>query len=203
MSIPSEEGEHKRCKKCGDRKPLTEFWRASAMRDGYRNECKCCGRTVRRKHYEANRDTYIRKAQEWKRRNPERYAAQQFLRRQARDRSQIRLERDQYLQRTYGLSLPEFEFLVAVQTGRCAICGKDDGNRLHVDHDHSSGRVRGLLCDSCNRAMGLFHEDPARFEAAGRYLRRPQLPLGSGDKVRRPTRKVRAAKRSSLCDGLS
>ena len=148
-------------------------------------------REDRRRNYLKNRDAYIKKAQQWKIDNRARYLEGQRRRREQRGPAQIQVERDQYLQRTYGLGLDEFEFLVVAQSGRCAICCKQEGDRLHVDHDHDTGRVRGLLCGSCNRAMGLFHEDPSRFEAAGAYLRRPQLPLGSGDEQRRPTRKVR------------
>lgn len=167
------------------------------MRDGHRGECKDCSRTARRRNYESNRDAYIRRAQEWKRRNPEKYRESQRRRRSARGPEERRRDRDQHLSRQYGLTLADYEYLVVVQRGQCAICGKEDGDRLHVDHDHLSGTVRGLLCGSCNRAMGLFHEDPARFEAAGAYLRRPQLPLGTGDKERRPTRKVRRRKDSA------
>ena len=179
------------CSKCGSRKPAHDFYRAEGMRDGRRNECPRCMHLARHRHYEANREKYIRKAQEWKRKNPERYARSQRRRRERRDQARMRLERDQYLQRTYGLTLLDFEFLVVSQKGECAICGKRDGEKLHVDHDHATGCIRGLLCGSCNRAMGLFHEDAARFKAAGEYLRTPQLPLAAGDRQKRPSRRVR------------
>lgn len=181
----------KLCSKCGICKPIHDFYRADEMRDGRRNECKRCMYLARHRHYEENREKYIRKAQEWKRKNPERYARSQRRRRERRDEARIRVERDQYLQRTYGLALLDFEFLIVSQQGRCAICGKPDGKKLHIDHDHATGCIRGLLCGSCNRAMGLFHEDAARFEAAGEYLRRPQLPLGAGDREKRQARRVR------------
>ena len=189
--MPHKDRPIKRCSKCTIPKPLTEFHRATAMRDGHRNECKECTRYVRRLNYQANRDAYIKKAQEWKRKNPERHRESERRRRRRRDSRQIRIERDQYLRRAYGLTLEEFDFLIAAQAGECAICAKVDGERLHVDHDHATGRVRGLLCGNCNRAMGLFHEDARRFEAAGSYLRTPQLRLGSGDKTPAPVRKVR------------
>lgn len=179
------------CKKRGGTQPLDAFYRATAMKDGHRNECKECMRGARRRHYEANRDAYIRKAQDWKRRNPERYRQLEQKRRAARGPEEIRRDRDQHLSRQYSITMDDFDFMVIAQRGLCAICGKEDGIRLHVDHDHATGRVRGLLCGSCNRAMGLFHEDPVRFEAAGAYLRRSQFPLGTGDRQRRPARKVR------------
>lgn len=54
----------------------------------------------------------------------------------------------------------------------CAICGgvNKDGRRLHVDHNHSTGRIRALLCSKCNQALGLFDEDQERMFAAIEYL---------------------------------
>ena len=76
----------------------------------------------------------------------------------------------------YGLSQERFESMLAEQDGRCAICrspdwpaAKDSG-RPRVDHDHATGRVRSLLCDFCNRGIGLLAEDPARLRAAAEYL---------------------------------
>lgn len=54
--------------------------------------------------------------------------------------------------------------MLAAQQGRCAICGREprSGKHLHVDHDHDTGRVRGLLCFSCNAAIGQLHHDVDR-----------------------------------------
>lgn len=69
-------------------------------------------------------------------------------------------ERDRKLRRRYGLGLRDRDALLAGQGGGCAICGKQDGegrrHRLHVDHDHATGRVRGLLCYHCNAGLGFW-----------------------------------------------
>lgn len=62
------------------------------------------------------------------------------------------------------------------QEGRCAVCGTSasetsgKGKRLQVDHCHTSGKIRGLLCDGCNRGLGSFKDDPARLGRAIEYL---------------------------------
>lgn len=78
------------------------------------------------------------------------------------------------LQYTYGLTLAGFERMNTDQGGRCAICRqKPSGGRsphLVVDHNHDTGRIRGLLCTQCNTALGLLAEDISRIQAAIDYL---------------------------------
>src|SRR5216684_1391978 len=65
------------------------------------------------------------------------------------------------LLKRYGISWPEYELRLALQGGVCAICKKKPKRRLLcVDHCHKTGKVRGLLCSSCNAALGLYEDDP-------------------------------------------
>lgn len=81
------------------------------------------------------------------------------------------------VRRKYGLAKDAYDALVAACAGRCMVCRRtpqEANNRamsLDVDHDHASGRVRGLLCGPCNCAMGLANDDPARLEQMAQYLR--------------------------------
>ncbi|MFH2072374.1 MAG: endonuclease VII domain-containing protein [Actinomycetota bacterium] len=69
----------------------------------------------------------------------------------------------------YNLSKRTFVTMVIDQRGLCAICG--NGTRmLVIDHDHMTGRVRGLLCSQCNTAIGLLQDDPTLLSSAGTYL---------------------------------
>lgn len=77
---------------------------------------------------------------------------------------------------TYRLTGPEALALYEAFEHRCAICHTDKvgdqwGDVLHIDHDHATGAIRGLLCSSCNRALGLFGDDPQRLEQAVAYMK--------------------------------
>jgi hypothetical protein len=79
-----------------------------------------------------------------------------------------------HLRKSFGITVEQYDAMLARQRGACAICrirSTDSPRRLHVDHDHKSGRVRGLLCYRCNTGIGVFLEDSARLRAAIRYLR--------------------------------
>jgi Recombination endonuclease VII len=76
--------------------------------------------------------------------------------------------RHYHLTRRYGISAAEFDELVCDQNGVCPICSKPKPE--HVDHDHATGRVRGILCFNCNGGLGQFGDDPERLVRAQVYL---------------------------------
>lgn len=86
-----------------------------------------------------------------------------------RDRQKSRLN---HVRKLYGLTAEEYETLRAAQENRCAICKKEPHNRrrLHVDHCHTTGKVRALLCHYCNVGIGALREDPEIFRQAIMYL---------------------------------
>ena len=73
----------------------------------------------------------------------------------------------------YGLTLDEYHAMYERQDFACAICGTDDSG-LVVDHDHESGKVRGLLCNRCNTGLGMFGESQHIFAKACDYVVRHQ-----------------------------
>lgn len=82
----------------------------------------------------------------------------------------------------YSLTPDQYSVLLKEQDGLCAICGQSEtvvknGNiqSLSVDHDEASGRVRGLLCNSCNNGIGRLNHDPERLRRAAEYLERSEL----------------------------
>jgi hypothetical protein len=108
----------------------------------------------------------------WKERNPERNAEQRRRSVQAwKDRHPDRVEASKNAQRArYGLPADELVRLEEEQGGACAICRIIPVTRLHIDHDHVTGAVRGLLCRNCNMALGLFHDDADALTRAVAYL---------------------------------
>lgn len=73
------------------------------------------------------------------------------------------------LRSKYGLSEQQYHEMLIAQDGLCGACYAEPAT--HVDHDHETGAVRGLLCSPCNLALGLFHEDIERLEGAVLYLK--------------------------------
>ena len=80
------------------------------------------------------------------------------------------IESDRYFRRTYGLTRQELQALVASQGGWCAICQVNPAE--HVDHCHDSGKIRGVLCFTCNVALGHLKDDVQLFRRAIDYLER-------------------------------
>jgi len=79
----------------------------------------------------------------------------------------------------YGISITDYERMFTQQNGVCAICRRPERNEnrygllsLSVDHDHKTGKVRGLLCQDCNRGLGQFKDDPVLVRSAADYLER-------------------------------
>ncbi len=95
----------------------------------------------------------------------------------------LRRGREIHLKHKYKLSTEEYDAMLEEQNSVCACCGREEtrivgrNNRsegkipmLHVDHCHATGLIRGLLCSSCNQALGLLGEDPDRIKSLLRYI---------------------------------
>jgi len=160
----------KRCKVCGEVKPLVDFYAAPGMRDGRRNDCKRCNLAAKHQRYAADPEPTKARVRKWQQENRERYLARQKRNKQTPEGR--RRDRNGHLKRTHGLTLADYDAMLALQKGRCAICGRMSAKSFHIDHDHVTGEIRGLLCSACNHALGLFGESPQRLSRATNYVSR-------------------------------
>ena len=162
----------KRCKHCGETKPLADFYRDAKAKDGCRPECKTCNLALRARKYAADPKPYIERVKRWQQENADRLNAYRREYRQRPERK--RADRDGYLRRKYGIGVEDYDRMFEAQGGVCAICRKPrpEERTLHVDHDHETGEIRGLLCFRCNNALGDFDEDFDLFQLAADYLDR-------------------------------
>ena len=134
----------KTCKACGESKPLSEFYKRKQNSDGRRHKCKVC------------------------------LCEEQVKKREDDPFAFRKIRQDSSRKCKYGISYEQFQAMWIGQGGSCDICRKplEFGNGGHaVDHNHDTGKVRGLLCGKCNTAIGLFNDNPSFLDAAASYLR--------------------------------
>ncbi len=160
----------KTCNKCGVTKPLESFYKAAGMRDGRRGDCKVCNLRAQHERYRADPAAGKARVKRWQQENAERVNAYWRMRRLE---PEVKLrERAAHLKRKYGMTIEQYDAMLEAQGGGCFICGRPprDDISLHVDHDHSTGKVRGILCFCCNNALADFQEDPVLLGRAAEYL---------------------------------
>lgn len=157
----------KRCRHCGELKALDDFYRSPGMKDGHRHDCKACNLAAKKARYEADPQKAIARVKKWQQENADRLNA--YRREYNATPKRRRKGRDAYYQRTYGISADEFDLLLEKQGGVCAICAGADPK--HLDHDHVTGAIRGILCVNCNHGLGKFFDDVELLERAVAYLR--------------------------------
>lgn len=146
----------KTCPRCNTEKPLSEFWTRRSRGGAPASRCKACSRDAQRA---------------WRSKQPD-YDKRRY--------QATKVEtRERHLVRKYGVSLADYETMLAGQDGKCAICQTTPDTQrygvFHVDHCHATGRVRGLLCRGCNNILGVINDDPAALKRAIEYLKEPEL----------------------------
>ena len=139
--------------------------RRKAYYENHRDEILSCGK----KRYADNNEVLKAKAQARRMEHPEKV---KIINKKS-NAKHPETRRAYSLRLLYGISLKEFDALLAKQGGGCAACGTSNWNSRGpvVDHDHSTGRVRGILCHNCNCGSGMLGDDPARVEKLLAYLR--------------------------------
>jgi hypothetical protein len=158
----------KKCGKCKRSKPLDEFYKNRSKRDGRDDYCKKC-RSKRSKKYNddpGNKDKKLRLYFDTPRGKRHKITAARWWKRVGWLRR---------ISRKYGVTPQEYEDKLSEQNGVCAICARPNGKiRLAVDHDHKTGKVRGLLCNRCNIVLGLLNDGIDLFDKLRAYLQAHQ-----------------------------
>lgn len=159
----------KACTKCKETKLFAEFYK-SRSNSGYRSWCKQCTLEKDKERYHSNpeyKDSKIGKLRHKWNTDPEAWSKRQLT------------VRKSHLKRHYGMTLQQYQDLFDGQGGCCAICGEHHENvphkQLMVDHCHETGKVRQLLCDLCNTALGKFRDKPELLDKAAAYLRKHRV----------------------------
>lgn len=173
---------NKTCRDCGKSKPAAQFSSDKRAKGGLKTHCKNCQRIRERiywQRYNARHGARRAKMQrEWKETNRDKvrnYARRFYHKRRTEQPEIMYMERrSQRLKRTYGITSEQYEALLTKQNGRCAICGISQTNqqkgKLHVDHDHKTNAVRGLLCSGCNLGLGTVNDQIKTLKAMITYL---------------------------------
>ena len=145
----------KRCPRCKESKKDEDFNKRSAGKNGLAYHCRDCAQKSYKAHYyrEDNLDAIREKCRTYKSQNQD----------------SVRNSRFKTL---YGITLDQFNKMKEDQHGLCATCGKKPIKTLCVDHDHVTGKVRGLLCSSCNRGIGLLQDSIDILKQSVKYLRK-------------------------------
>ncbi len=135
----------KQCKMCGKTRLLKFFPKSKKSATGYFSYCINCRRDV-------NRNSDVKRSKGCKRKDFSRRA---------------------YLKRTYAITQEEYDEMWKKQGCKCAICGSSDTTKKlpAIDHCHNTGKIRGILCENCNRGLGMFHDDIGKMQSAIDYLK--------------------------------
>ena len=146
----------KLCSKCGN---AGKFYKDATKKDGLHSICADCHKKNCDRLLEQNpsvRNARNAKSKAWRQANPEQSRA-------SITNATLRLK--------YGITLSDYEFMLASQEGGCKVCGlAPTKHRLHVDHCHATGKVRGLLCQPCNVSIGKMRESPELLRALATYI---------------------------------
>lgn len=164
----------KKCTVCGKEKKLIEFVKNSRAKSGYSSMCKKCNQKIS-KEYRAN--------------NPDK------VKNYNSSPARVLRNYETRMMREYGLLLTDVQRMLEQQDHKCPICGVTIGIGANytavVDHCHTTGEIRGMLCDLCNRGLGHYQDSPSIMVKAAEYLKRtttrPDEEGNEGFRVMRPS----------------
>ena len=142
------------CTKCAIEKPTIDFYPDLNRKKGFYPSCRECVKKTAKRWARENPEKRRIYNQRWRQKHPDHWRRLSLAK--------------------YGLEPEDYDAILESQNGLCAICAREcvTGRALHVDHDHATGYVRGLLCHKCNSGLGQFADSPDVVRAALAYLER-------------------------------
>ncbi len=143
------------CTTCKKEKPFAAFHKSLRGKNGLASRCRECSDIYYKKYRQTHRVEINKSIRRWQK--------------SPRGR---KMRQGQHLRITYGLTLGQYDEMFEEQNGVCAMCSNisTEGRRLHVDHNHKTGKIRGLLCYKCNTRLGVL-ENEKIVNDAKKYLK--------------------------------
>lgn len=172
------------CKTCGATKPVEEFFKNSGHSDGRLNHCKACysiyqSTRVPKKRViisekQCSKCKEVKSVDEFYRLKKSTDGYLSECKQCTKNSPSYHKKRKEHRLRVYSISMEQLEQMFVSQEGKCAICTKEfkHWSKMHVDHNHTTGKVRQLLCASCNTGIGFFKEDISILSSAIQYIKK-------------------------------
>lgn len=169
------EADPKKCIRCGELKPLASFGWHNQKKGQHRNFCKLCHKEWDRQYKHSPEGKKL--IDEWKEKNQEKIVAyRELYNKDPRYKEKSKQYSRKALLSGFGITQEDYDRMLEAQNGQCKICGSDKPDasgrkkNFHVDHDHVTGKVRGLLCHNCNVGLGNFRDSSELMKKAASYL---------------------------------
>jgi hypothetical protein len=167
------------CATCKIKKVLSEFNKNKKAKDGLNSSCRNCQKLYQIKWNDLNREKVKIYSKKYRNENKKEWLKRNKDWRESHKEHLKNYRHEQDLVYNYNITREQYNQMLESQNGVCAICGKEETivdkriNRiilLAVDHDHQTGKVRGLLCSHCNKALGGFKDNTGLLNKAINYL---------------------------------
>jgi hypothetical protein len=148
----------KTCNRCHREKSLSNFSKSKRTKDGFGYQCKVCDSENCKRYYREHVNERMHAGKIYREENPETYRKSRYKLR-------------------YGISLDDYNRMSNDQGGVCSICFRSEKRYkyLVIDHDHKTGKVRGLICSKCNNALGCVDDNIDTLINMIEYLKRSGL----------------------------
>jgi hypothetical protein len=168
----------KKCTKCGEIKSINLFHKRL---NGFTSKCKDCISAhdkaynalhkkeiseKTKRYYSNHREEVLQYKKQYKQEHSEKIK-----------KYMVQYSREHRYKHDFGITIADYDAMFDNQNGVCFICGctPQEGKHLSIDHDHKTGKIRGLLCPNCNHALGLVKENISILKKMGDYLAKNEL----------------------------